>query len=182
MIYSETRLKDAWLIDIEPRGDARGSFARTFCHDEFGSRGMVANYVQQNMSVSAQKGTVRGMHFQRGQHAEAKLIRCTRGSIMDVIVDLRGGSPTYLRHEAFELSADNRRQLYVPPGFAHSFQTLADDIEVTYLVSAPYTPSAEGGVRYNDPLLAIKWPLPISVISDKDENWPLLDPDNPSLF
>ncbi|VXC98093.1 hypothetical protein SPHINGOT1_270095 [Sphingomonas sp. T1] len=101
---------------------------------------------------------------------------------MDVIVDLRGGSPTYLRHEAFELSADNRRQLYVPPGFAHSFQTLADDIEVTYLVSAPYTPSAEGGVRYNDPLLAIKWPLPISVISDKDENWPLLDPDNPSLF
>jgi dTDP-4-dehydrorhamnose 3,5-epimerase len=118
------------------------------------------------------------MHFQRPPHAEVKLIRCLRGAILDVIVDMRKDSPTYLKHQGFELSAANRRLLYVPRGFAHGFQTLTDDIEVSYLVSAPYTPSAEGGVRYSDPKIGISWPLPVSVISDKDANWPLLDGTN----
>ncbi|MBO9378330.1 dTDP-4-dehydrorhamnose 3,5-epimerase [Sphingomonas histidinilytica] len=182
MIFHETTLKDAWLIDVEPRGDERGMFARTFCRQEFEAHGLLTDFVQQNMSVSAQAGTIRGMHYQRPPHTEAKLVRCVRGRILDVIVDMRSGSPTYLKHEGFELSADNRRQLYVPPGFAHSFQTLVDDIEVSYLVTAPYTPEAEGGVRYSDPLLAISWPLPVTTISDKDANWPLIDLSADSVF
>ncbi|WCT71894.1 dTDP-4-dehydrorhamnose 3,5-epimerase [Sphingomonas naphthae] len=182
MIFHQTTLKDAWLIDVEARGDARGMFGRTFCETEFAAHGLATRYVQQNMSVSAEAGTIRGMHFQRAPFTEAKLVRCVRGAILDVIVDLRGNSPTYLKHEGFELSAENRRQLYVPPGFGHSFQTLVDDIEVSYLVSAPYTPDAEGGVRYSDPLLAIRWPLPVSTISDKDANWPLIDPEAAPYF
>ncbi|RVT93569.1 dTDP-4-dehydrorhamnose 3,5-epimerase [Sphingomonas crocodyli] len=182
MIFRETTLKDAWVIEPELRGDERGSFARTMCKAEFAARGLATDYVQQNMSVSATAGTVRGMHFQRAPFTEAKLVRCVRGRILDVIVDMRSGSPTYLKHEGFELSAENHRQLYVPPGFAHAFQTLVDDIEVSYLVSAPYTPDAEGGVRYSDPLLDIQWPLPVSVISDKDANWPLIDPDAEPVF
>lgn len=182
MIFHETTLKDAWLIEPELRGDARGSFARTMCREEFSAHGLVTDYVQQNMSVSSTAGTVRGMHFQRPPHTEAKLVRCVRGRILDVIVDLRAGSPSYLRHEGFELSAENHRQLYVPPGFAHAFQTLVDDIEVSYLVSAPYTPQAEGGVRYSDPMLGIEWPLPVTVISDKDASWPLLTSDGPGIF
>jgi dTDP-4-dehydrorhamnose 3,5-epimerase len=176
MIFHDTELKDARLIEIEPRGDARGMFARTFCSSEFATAGLETVFVQQNTSVSAEKGTIRGMHFQRPPYQEVKLIRCLRGAILDVIVDLRRDSPTFLKHQGFELTANNRRMLYVPKGFAHSFQTLTDDIEVSYLVSAPYTPDAEGGVRYNDPHLGIEWPLPVSVISDKDANWPLLDP------
>jgi dTDP-4-dehydrorhamnose 3,5-epimerase len=182
MIFCETTLKDAWLIDLEPRGDARGFFARTMCRDEFSAHGLVTDYVQQNMSVSAHAGTLRGMHYQRPPYTEAKLVRCVRGAIVDIIVDLRSDSPSYLRHEAFQLSADNRNQLYVPPGFAHAFQTLVNDSEVTYLVSAPYTPSAEGGIRYSDPLLAIAWPLAVTAISDKDANWPVLDPVALSIF
>lgn len=175
MILHDTTLRDAKLIEIEPRGDERGSFARTMCLDEFAAAGVETRFVQQNMSVSARAGTLRGLHYQRLPHAEAKLVRCVRGAILDVIVDLRSGSPTCLRHEAFELTAENRRELFIPAGFAHGFQTLVDDIEVNYLVSAPYTPTAEGGVRYDDPLLAIEWPLPVTVITDKDANWPLLD-------
>ena len=182
MIFHETKLKDAWLIDIEPRGDERGMFARTFCQAEFADRGLLTDYVQQNMSTSALKGTIRGMHFQRAPYTEAKLVRCVRGAILDVIVDLRAQSPTYLQHQGFELTAESRRQLYVPPGFAHSFQTLVDDIEVTYLVSAPYMPASEGGVRWNDPSLAIDWPLPVASISDKDAHWPLLNPEDAPLF
>ena len=182
MIFHETTLKDAWLIEPELRGDERGSFARTMCRDEFARHGLVTDYVQQNMSVSAKAGTIRGMHFQRPPYTEAKLVRCVRGTILDVIVDLRQSSPTYLKHEGFELSAENHRQLYVPPGFAHAFQTLVDDIEVSYLVSAPYTPEAEGGVRYSDPMLDIKWPLPVTVISEKDANWPLLTAEGPGVF
>lgn len=182
MIFHETTLEDAWLIEPELRGDERGSFARTMCRDEFARYGLATDYVQQNMSVSATAGTIRGMHFQRRPYTEAKLVRCVRGAILDVIVDLRTNSPTYLRHEGFELTAENHRQLYVPPGFAHAFQTLVDDIEVSYLVSAPYTPEAEGGVRYNDPLLGIKWPLPVSAISEKDANWPLLTAEGPGMF
>ncbi|MET0505781.1 MAG: dTDP-4-dehydrorhamnose 3,5-epimerase family protein, partial [Luteibacter sp.] len=141
MIFNATTLKDAWIIDLEKRGDSRGFFARTMCKDEFAAKGMVTDYVQQNTSFSVFKGTLRGLHFQKGEAAEAKLIRCTKGSIVDVIVDIRSGSPTYMRHEAFELSETNHRELYVPPGFAHSFQTLEDNVEVSYLVSSPYTPA-----------------------------------------
>ena len=181
MIYHPTTLQDAWLIELEPRGDARGVFARTMCRDEFAKHGMATDYVQQNMSISVQAGTLRGLHFQRPPHAEAKLVRCVRGAVHDVIVDLRAGSPTFMRHEAFELTAGNNRQLYVPPGFAHSFQTLTDDTEVSYLVSAAYAPAAEGGLRFSDPLLGITWPRPVTVVSDKDAGWPLLD-GPPALF
>ncbi len=175
MKFHRTTLTDAWLIELEERGDDRGFFARSMCRDEFARLGIVADYVQQNMSVSTHTGTVRGMHFQRPPHTEAKLIRCVRGAILDVIVDLRPDSPSYMRSEAFVLDTRNRRQLYVPPGFAHGFQTLTDDIEVTYLVSAPYTPEAEGGLRYDDPALRIKWPLIATTVSPKDAAWPLID-------
>ncbi|MDQ7988867.1 MAG: dTDP-4-dehydrorhamnose 3,5-epimerase [Candidatus Dactylopiibacterium sp.] len=182
MIFHATTLQDAWLIDLEKRGDERGFFARTMCVEEFAARGMATRYVQQNMSCSAEKGTLRGMHFQRGEAAEAKLVRCLRGAIVDIIVDLRGASTTYLRHEAFMLDDDNQRQLYVPPGFAHAFQTLTPDVEVSYLVSSPYTPAAEGGLRYSDPLLGIRWPLTVSNISAKDAAWPLLERDAAPIF
>ena len=179
MIFHDTELKDARLIELKLLGDERGAFARTFSRDEFAEAGMASVYVQQNMSVSARAGTVRGMHFQRAPHTEAKLIRCLRGAILDVIVDLRADSPSYLRHQGFELSAENGRRLYVPRGFAHGFQTLTDDVEVSYLVSAAYAPSAEGGLRHDDPLLGIAWPMPATVISAKDAAWPLLDPAAP---
>ena len=179
MIFHDTELKDARLIELKPFGDERGRFARTFSRAEFAEAGMAADYVQQNMSVSVHKGTVRGMHFQRPPHAEAKLVRCLRGAILDVIVDLRRGSPTFLRHQGFELGAGDDRQLYVPPGFAHGFQTLVDDVEVSYLVSAAYAPAAEGGLRHDDPLLAIAWPLATTTLSAKDAGWPLLDPEAP---
>lgn len=182
MIFHSTTLQNAWLIELEKRGDERGFFARTYCETEFANHGLVTHYLQQNTSFSKKKGTLRGMHFQRGDAAEAKLVRCLRGAIVDVIVDLRGDSPSHMRHEAFELTDENRYQLYVPPGFAHAFQTLTEDAEVSYLVSSPHMPSAEGGLRHDDPLLAIDWPLPVSVISDKDRSWPLLSPDTKSLF
>lgn len=174
MIFHETTLKDAWLIELEPRGDARGFFARTLCKEEFARHGLITDYVQQNMSFSAQRGTLRGMHFQKPPFGEAKLIRCVKGAIVDIIVDIRQDSPTYLKHQAFELTEDNRHQLYVPPGFAHAFQTVSDDVEVTYLVSSPYTPQLESGLRYDDPALGIQWPLPVTTISDKDAAWPLI--------
>lgn len=174
MIFHQTQLNDAWLIELELRGDQRGFFARTMCRDEFARHGLVSEFVQQNTSFSAQRGTLRGMHYQVRPHAEAKLVRCIRGAIVDVIVDLREDSSTYLQHQLFELTDANRHQLYVPPGFAHSFQTLTDDVEVSYLVSAPYTPQAERGLRYNDERLGIDWPVPVTVISDKDAAWPLI--------
>ena len=172
MIFHETTLKDAWVMDIEPRGDARGFFARTFAQEEFAAHGMVDAYVQQNMSVSARKGTIRGLHYQVRPHSEAKVVRCVKGAICDVIVDLRKSSPTFLKYEAFELSADNRRILYCPPGFAHGAMTLTDDVEFTYLVSAHYAASAERGLRFDDPVIGIAWPIPASEVSDKDRAWP----------
>lgn len=182
MIFHETSLQDAWLIDLEKRGDDRGFFARTMCRAEFAAHGMDTEYVQQNTSVSVHRGTIRGMHYQLPPHTEAKLVRCIAGAIVDVIVDLRRESPTYLKHDFFELSQENRRQLYVPRGFAHAFQAITDNVEVSYLVSAPYTPAAERGVRYSDPLLGIQWPLPVTVISDKDASWPLLQAGAPGPF
>jgi dTDP-4-dehydrorhamnose 3,5-epimerase len=176
MIFHATELRDAFLIEVELKGDERGSFARTMCRSDFEAHGLVGDYVQQNMSVSARRGTIRGLHFQRAPDTEAKLVRCVRGAIVDVIIDLRRSSPTFLRHQMFELSDAGRTQLYVPPGLAHGFQTLTDDVEISYLVSAAYTPRSEGGIRYDDPLLAIAWPLPASAISAKDAAWPLLNP------
>ena len=174
MIFNRTTLADAWILDLERRGDSRGFFARTMCRDEFAKHGLITDYVQQNTAFSAEKATLRGMHFQTGSAAEAKLVRCIRGAIFDVIVDLRPHSPTYRKHEAFQLTEENRRQLYVPPGFAHGYQTVEDNTEITYLVSSPYTPAAEDGLRYDDPALSITWPEKVSNISEKDLSWPLL--------
>lgn len=182
MIFHETSLKDAWLIGLDRKGDDRGFFARTMCREEFAAHGLETNYVQQNTSYSAHKGTLRGMHYQLPPYTEAKLVRCIRGAIVDIIVDLRKDSPTYLRHEVFELDDENRRQLYVPPGFAHAFQTISEEVEVSYLVSAPYNPAAERGLRYSDERLGIKWPLPVTVISEKDASWPLLTDQPVAVF
>ena len=182
MIFHPTELADATLVEMEVRGDERGSFARTMCRSEFEAHGLSADFEQQNTSVSAHAGTIRGMHFQLAPHTEAKFVRCIRGAIVDVIVDLRRGSPSFLRHGKFELSAANKRMLYVPEGFAHAFQTLEDDSEVTYLVTAGYAPEAERGLRYNDPRLGIDWPLPVTTISPKDAAWPLLGEGEPDFF
>jgi dTDP-4-dehydrorhamnose 3,5-epimerase len=182
MIFTQTPVSDAWIIDIERRGDDRGFFARTMCKVEFAEHGLIADYVQQNTAFSAERGTLRGMHFQTGSAAEAKLVRCLQGAIFDVIVDLRHRSPTYLKHAVFELKAEDRRQLYVPPGFAHGYQTLMDDTEISYLVSAPYTPAAEDGLKFDDRTLGIVWPLPVTGISAKDLSWPALTADRPPFF
>ncbi|GAB4184631.1 MAG: dTDP-4-dehydrorhamnose 3,5-epimerase [Roseiflexaceae bacterium] len=171
MIFTPTELPGAYILDLEKRGDSRGFFARTWCQNELSAHGLNVNVVQANMSFSKTKGTLRGMHFQRAPHAETKLVRCTMGAIYDVIVDLRPDSPTFKRWIGVELSAQNHRMLYIPEGFAHGFQTLSDDVEVTYQVTAFYTPGAEGGVRYNDPAFGIEWPLDVSEISDKDRAW-----------
>ena len=182
MKFHDTSLADAKLIELQRHGDERGFFARTMCTNEFAANGLVDAFVQINMSHSAFKGTLRGMHFQRNPHSEAKLMRCTKGAIWDCIVDLRADSPTYLQHQGFELTAENKLQLYVPPGFAHGFVTLVDDVEVTYPVSALYTPTAEGGVRYDDPLLGIEWPVEVVHVSDKDAAWPLLERGAAAIF
>jgi dTDP-4-dehydrorhamnose 3,5-epimerase len=172
MLFIETELNDAYIVDIERREDNRGFFARTWAVDEFERAGLNSRVVNVNMSYNHTRGTVRGMHFQKAPYAEVKLVRCVRGAIVDVIVDLRPESPTYKRWIGVELTAENRRALYVPEGFAHGFQTLEDHTDVMYQVSAFYTPGAEGGLRYDDPAFDIQWPLPISIISDKDRSWP----------
>jgi dTDP-4-dehydrorhamnose 3,5-epimerase len=172
MRFEPAGLLGAWLIEAVPVGDHRGFFARTFCAREYAERGMTARFVQNSTSHSVARGTLRGMHFQRAPHAEAKVVSCLKGAIWDVIIDLRRESPTWRRWQGFELTADNRRQLYVPEGFAHGFQTLRDDVEVGYLISAFHVPAAAAGVRYDDPAFAIDWPLPVSVISEKDRSWP----------
>jgi len=172
VIFTETKLAGAFIIDLEQRADERGFFARSFCAREFAAHGLNPQVVNTNVSHSARRGTLRGMHFQRPPHAEAKLVRCTRGAIYDVIIDLRAGSPTLGQWLGVELTAANYRQLYVPEGFAHGFQTLEDEADVVYQVSEFYTPGAEGGLRYDDPAFGIRWPLPVSVISPKDAAWP----------
>lgn len=172
MQFEETTLTDAWLIRIESASDERGSFARTFCVREFAQHGLEMNYPQHSISTSRQMGTLRGMHYQREPHAEAKLVRCVKGAIWDVIIDIRPDSPTYCLWQAFELSDVNNCQLYVPKGFAHGFQTLRSNVEVSYLISEFYSPEASVGIRYNDSTFAIAWPLPINQISKKDTRWP----------
>jgi len=172
MRFEETKLCGAWLIEAEPAHDQRGFFARTFCVREYAERGLVTGFVQHSTSYSQETGTLRGMHFQRAPRGEVKVVSCLRGAIWDVIIDLRPESPTYRRWQGFELTAENQRQLYVPEGFAHGFQTLSDDARVGYLISAFYAPLAASGLRYDDPALAIDWPLPVTAISEKDRSWP----------
>ncbi len=171
MIFIETELKGAHIIELERREDNRGFFARTWCQQEFAAHGLAARIVQVNLSYNHSRGTLRGMHFQTAPYAEAKLVRTVRGAIYDVIIDLRPDSPTYKRWIGVELTADNRRALFVPEGFAHGFQTLEDHTDVLYAMSTFYTPLAASGLRYNDPAFAITWPLPVSVISERDTSW-----------
>ena len=174
MRFEPTQLAGAYLIHLEPRVDDRGLFARTFCAREFGAQGLETAYVQTNISSNARAGTVRGLHFQRAPDAEVKLVRCVKGALYDVIVDMREDSPTYLQWFGAELSDDNGIAMYAPKGFAHGYQALTDGATVFYLVSAFYAPQAEGGLRFDDPKLAIKWPRAVSDVSDKDAQWPLL--------
>lgn len=171
MIFTETRLEGAFVLDVERREDARGFFARAFCQREMQEHGLNPVIAQANIAFNKRKGTLRGMHFQFPPAAETKLVRCTRGAILDIIVDLRPESSTYLQHVAVELAADNHRALYVPERFAHGYQTLEDATETSYQVGEFYTPGVEGGLHHADPRLGLRWPLPVSVISDKDAAW-----------
>lgn len=172
MRFHQTELSDAWLIEPEPFNDHRGFFARTFCVHEFAEHGLEPTFVQHATSGTKAKGTVRGMHFQTVPHAEVKVVTCLRGAILDVIIDLRPSSPSFRRWQGVELTAENRRRLYVPQGFAHGFQTLTDDVEVAYLISAFYEPTAASGVRHDDPAFGITWPLAVAAISERDAAWP----------
>ncbi len=174
MQFTPTALEGAMIVDLQRLEDERGFFARSFCRREFEQLGMNSDVVQANVSFNVNKGTLRGMHYQVAPAPETKLVRCTRGSIVDVIVDMRESSPTYRQHIAVELTAENHRALFVPANFAHGFQTLEDNSEVMYLVSGFYTPECERGLRFNDPALNIQWPVPVEHMSDKDTQWPLL--------
>jgi dTDP-4-dehydrorhamnose 3,5-epimerase len=175
MIFTETTLKGAFIIDLELRQDTRGAFARTFCAREFDAHGLKPTVAQCNLSFNHKAGTLRGMHYQIPPASETKLVRCTKGSIYDVIIDLRPASPTYLQHIGVELTADNRRALYVPELFAHGYQALTDGAEVVYQVGEFYTPGYERGLRYDDPFFGIAWPMPVTVISEKDAAWDLFE-------
>ena len=175
MIFTETKLKGAFVIDLERREDTRGFFARAFCQNEFKAHGLKPIIAQANIASNFKKGTLRGMHFQFPPKAETKLVRCTRGAILDIIVDLRPESPTYLRHVAVELNETNQRALYVPERFAHGYQALHDETDTSYQVGEFYAPEAESGLLYNDPRLGLEWPLPVTVISEKDQRFAPLD-------
>lgn len=171
MVFVETALPGAYVIELESRNDNRGFFARTFCQREFAERGLNTQIAQSNVAFNRRRGTVRGMHFQYPPFAESKLVRATRGSILDIIVDLRPESPTFLKSVAVELSADNHRALYVPERFAHGYQALEDDTETTYQVGQFYQPGSEGGLSPFDPALGLSWPEPVTEMSDKDRAW-----------
>ena len=171
MIFTETRLKGAFIIDLERREDERGFFARTFCQKEFSACGLEPIIAQTNIASNLRKGTLRGLHFQYPPQAETKLVRCTRGAILDIIIDLRPESRTFLDHIAVELDQDNMTALYVPERFAHGYQALHDGTDTSYQVGEFYAPSAEGGLPYDDPQLKLHWPLPVSVISPKDQGF-----------
>ncbi len=174
MIFSPLSLAGAFRIDLDPRGDDRGFFARLFCADEFAAHGLATRWAQMNTSFSRTSGTLRGMHFQRPPAAEAKLVRCLAGAMFDVLVDLRAASPSFGHWVAVELTAQNRSMVYVPEGVAHGFQTLADDTEVLYCHSVPYAQKHEGGLRFDDPSVGIAWPLPPFGLSSRDITHPYL--------
>lgn len=171
MKFQSIALHGAFLIEPAAMHDSRGFFARTFCAEEFATHGLKIDFPQHSISFSAHKGTLRGMHYQRVPYGEAKLVRCARGSIWDVIIDIRRDSSTFGQWLGFELSSANGRQVYVPEGFAHGFQTLGDDVEVSYLISTPYVPEAAAGFRHDDPAIGINWPLSVTHISEKDLRW-----------
>jgi dTDP-4-dehydrorhamnose 3,5-epimerase len=175
MIFEPMSLAGAFIVEPELRRDARGFFARTWCREEFAAQGLNAGLAQCSVSLTDRRGTVRGMHYQDAPHQEAKLVRCVRGAIHDVIVDLRPASPTFRRHCAVELRAGSYRMVYVPEGVAHGFQTLEDDTEVAYQMSAFHRPDAARGVRWDDPAFAIRWPEPVRLISDRDRSYPDFD-------
>ncbi len=172
MIFTETELKGAFLIEPERREDPRGFFARTWCEKEAMANGINSRVVQCNISFNHRKGTLRGMHYQKPPFEEAKLVRCTMGAIHDVIIDLRPDSPTFKRHIAVILSAENRIMLYIPEAFAHGFQTLDDNTEVFYQMSQFYMPEYAAGVRWNDPAFGIEWPPDEQIINERDRNYP----------
>ncbi len=172
MIFTETKLKGAYVLEIKKLTDDRGFFGRSWCKSEMEEHGLNGNVVQANTSLSKKKGTIRGMHYQKHPHEETKLIRCTRGAVYDVIIDLREDSPTYMQWVGVELTEDNYKMVYVPENFAHGFLTLTDNAEVYYLVTNYYTPNAESGIRYNDPAFNIQWPSSVNIVSDKDKSHP----------
>ena len=174
MKFAEARLKGVWLIDLLPRYDERGYFMRTVCLDTLAMHSLNTNWVQSNLSFSAKKGTLRGMHFQKEPSSEIKLIQCITGAIYDVVVDIRRGSPTFGEWVTFELNEKRPQALYVPEGFAHGFQCLTDNCRVSYQMSVPYVSQLSGGVRWNDPEIGIKWPLEHGEISERDAALPLL--------
>jgi dTDP-4-dehydrorhamnose 3,5-epimerase len=174
MIFQETKLAGAFIVELDRKDDSRGFFARAFCSKEMRDHGIVFDAVQANISHSDRKGTLRGMHYQGPPVSETKFIRCIRGAVWDVIIDMRPDSPTYLEHLGVELNADNGTAIYVPDMFAHGNQALTDDVELLYLMGGMYTPGYERGVRYDDPAVGIQWPLPVSAIHEKDLQWPLL--------
>lgn len=175
MIFTETKLKGAFIIDIEKKGDNRGFFARAFCKNEFKENGLNTTIAQGNIAFSKEKGTLRGMHFQYPPAAESKLVRCTRGRILDIIIDLRPESNTFLDHFSVELSEDNYRALYVPERFAHGYQVLEDNTETSYQVGEFYAPHLEGGLLYDDPRFNLNWPIEVTELSEKDSNWKPFD-------
>lgn len=172
MKFVATSLDGAHVVELEPHQDERGYFARTFCREEFARHGLKSEFAQCSVSLNRRRGTLRGMHYQIRPHQEAKLIRCSRGRMLDVIVDLRSESPSFKQWLAVELSADNGRMIYVPGGFAHGFLTLADDTEVVYQISEAHHPESARGFRWNDPAFGIAWPEPVQVISDRDRDYP----------
>ena len=176
MIFTETALKHAWLIDIEPVADERGFFARSFCQNEFARHGLPETFVQCSISFNRRQGTLRGLHYQAEPAVEGKLIRCTRGKVFDVMVDLRRQAPTYCQWQAFELSEINARAVYIPPGFAHGFQSLSDNTEISYQMTTPCRPDRERGVRWNDPAFSIAWQLPDPILSPRDASYPDFTP------
>lgn len=180
MILHPTTIPGVVIVDIERHADARGFFARTFCAREFQAAGLRPSVAQANLAYNHAAGTLRGLHYQLPPAAEAKLVRCTRGRVFDVAVDLRADSPTYLAHVGVVLDPDEHRGLYVPEGCAHGYLTLADHSEVMYQVSEFYTPEAESGLRWDDPRLAIEWPAEVRIVSDKDTAWPHLGDDGPT--
>lgn len=171
MNFRQTDIKDVWIIEPELRKDERGFFARIVCENEFKNYGLNAKWVQQNISGNLKKGTLRGMHYQKGSAAEIKAIRCTKGAVFDVAVDIRPGSETRYKWVGAELTAENHRMIYIPEGFAHGYITLSEEAEITYLVSNFYTPGQEGGIRFDDPVIGIDWPIKPQVISEKDQAW-----------
>ncbi|GHF06633.1 dTDP-4-dehydrorhamnose 3,5-epimerase [Aliiroseovarius zhejiangensis] len=174
MKFQETPLKGAFVVDLEEISDDRGHFARAFCADKFKTHGLKPEIAQINLSFNEKKGTIRGLHYQTPPAAEAKFLRCITGAIYDVIVDLRPDSPTFREHFGIELSATNRTAIYVPEMFAHGYLALTDGAQAYYSASEFYTPGVEGGLRYDDPALAIDWPIPVEVVSEKDASWPLI--------